>query len=274
MKINYKRTALYFLENPKMIPLHTPGEGYSTPLTKEQDLKLLYGLQEQFSDKEFASNFDKNIKFVTIPFYEAYQSSRDKLREVVMKTELDASGTLIIAWPNHTQTFFYRITSNGKDDGKKEDSQWEYSAFICLLTHAKVNDSFGLDVLIHLDKEKDEIVDLVWKGFTDQTRDLSWWVADFMLFLTFLKYADVETKIIEGNRKDKHIGIKYLNETKRKIEILDSTYFTTISRTEGFGVRGHFRFQPYGPGLAQKRLQWIAEFEKHGYTRTAKITHE
>lgn len=267
MKINYKRTALSFLENPKMVPLHTPGGGYTSPLTEEQDLKLLYGLQEQFSDKEFAANFSKNIQVCTIPFYEAYQSSRDKLREVVKTTELDVSGTLIMQWPNHTQTFFYRITSNGKDSA----GQWEYSAFICLFTHAVVNDSFGLDLLVRIDKTKNEICDLVWKGFADQGRDLSWWVADFMLFLTFLKYAEVETKIIPGNKKDKHIGVKYLNDTNRPVEILDSTYYTTISRTEGFGVRGHFRFQPYGPGMSKKKLIWISDFQKAGYTRSAKI---
>lgn len=71
--------------------------------------------------------------------------------------------------------------------------------------------------------------------------------------------------------KEKHLGEKYVNETNYKVEILDSTYFTTISRTEGFGVNGHFRFQPWGPNMSQRKLQWIAAYEKEGYTRKAKI---
>ena len=102
----------------------------------------------------------------------------------------------------------------------------------------------------------------------------NWWIADLMLFKTFLQYAEVETKVINAQKKDHHIGFKYLNETNKNVEILDSTYFTTISRTEGFGVRGHFRFQAYGPGLQQKKLIWISAFQKEGYTKRAKIIRE
>lgn len=159
MKINYKNTALKFLEYPKDMAIHTP-DGYSKPLTKAEDYKLLYGLQEQFSQDGFADYFNKNIQYITQPFYEAYRKA---------------------------------------------------------------------------------------------------------------EYADVESKVINAQKKEHHVGVKYLNETNRKIEILDSTYFTTISRTEGFGVRGHFRFQPYGIDMKERRLQWINEYQKTGYTKRAKI---
>lgn len=63
---------------------------------------------------------------------------------------------------------------------------------------------------------------------------------------------------------------KYFNETKSPIEILDSSWFTTIIRTEGFGVTGHFRLQPYGPGRTMKKWVYINDYEKHGYVRRAK----
>lgn len=265
MKISYKNTALSFLEEPNKFAFHTP-DSYGKQMTTQEDLKLMHGLIDQFSQPGFADHFNKNIQYVTQPFYEAYQKSASKLKEVVRTTEINDSGTLILQWPHHTQTMFYMIDSNGK-----EGDEWLYSVFICMFTKAKINDSFGLDVLIYLDKEERHSMDLVWKGFIDAGRDLAWWIADLMLFKTFLKYADVETKVLAGNKIEKHIGVKYFNDTNRKIEILDSTYYTTISRTEGFGVRGHFRFQPYGTGMTQKRLQWIAAFEKTGYTRRAKI---
>ena len=45
MKINYKNTALGLLDDPKNFSMHTPAE-YVKPLTKAEDLKLLYGIQK------------------------------------------------------------------------------------------------------------------------------------------------------------------------------------------------------------------------------------
>jgi hypothetical protein len=205
---------------------------------------------------------------VTQPFYKAYWQSRYKIKEVVQNTAFEDSGTLIIPWPNHVQTFFYVIRMNG------DKENWDYEIMLTLFTRATgrdhEQDSFGLDLCIYIGKEEKQFADIVWKGFTDQGRDQVWWLTELMCFKTFLKFAEVQTKIVNGKRKEVHLGEKYLNDNRR-IEILDSTYFTTISRTEGFGVKGHFRLQPWGPGLCNKRLQWISDFEKHGYTRKAKI---
>lgn len=92
--------------------------------------------------------------------------------------------------------------------------------------------------------------------------------------ILFLKYCELETKIIKSNGRANHIGVKYVNETKSAIEVLDSTWFTTIVKSDGFMVRGHFRFQPYGPNNSLRRLQWIDGFEKEGYTRTAKVLNQ
>jgi hypothetical protein len=140
-----------------------------------------------------------------------------------------------------------------------------------MFTKTPKNDSYGLDLAIYLNSKENSNMDVVWKGFADQGRDLAWWVADLMLFKTFMQYVEIETKVINPQKKDKHIGVKYLNETNHKIEILDSTYFTTISRTEGFGVSGHFRFQPFGTNRSDRKLIWISPFEKTGYTKVAKI---
>jgi len=258
---------LRFLDNPKDVPIHTP-DGYSKPLTRAEDYKLLYGLQEQFSQDGFADIFKKNIQYITQPFYEAYRKAEPKLKSVVLKTEMNDSGTFIIKWPNHTQTIFYRIKSHGNGDTDTIE------AFIVMFTKAAKNDSYGLDLAIYLTMAENEIMDCVWNGFADQGRDMSWWIADLMLLKTFMKFAETESKIVNAKKKEHHLGVKYLNETDLKIEILDSTYFTTISRTEGFGVRGHFRLQPYGIGMKDRRLQWISDFQKNGYTRKAKILNE
>jgi hypothetical protein len=264
MRISYKNTALGFLEDPRNMPIHTP-DGYVKPLTTAEDYKLLYGLQEQFAQEGFADCFKDNVQFITQPFYEAYRKAEKKLREVVLETEIDDAGTFILQWPQHTQTIFYRIKSKG--DGTTDNIE----AFIVMFTKASRNDSYALDLSIYLTMEEHQMMDVIWKGFVEQGRDLAWWVADLMLLKTFMKYAEVESKVINAQKKERHLGIKYLNETNKNIEILDSTYFTTISRTEGFGVKGHFRLQPYGIGMKDRRLTWISDFTKNGYTRKAKI---
>lgn len=267
MKINYKNTALSFLDDPNNFPFHTP-EAYNVPMTEEEDQKLGRGLRMAFSEADLVSDLKKNIQYVTQPFYEAYCKSAKKLKDIVKTTVIEDIGTLIIPWPTHTQTIFYMLQMDGSGDN------WDFNAMMTMFTKSPKSDSFGLDLCIYIGKKEKEIRNLVWKGFEEQGRDMAWWIADLMLFKTFLKYAEVETKIVKPNRRDHHIGVKYVNETKSSVEILDSTYFTTLIKSEGFKVRGHFRLQPYGPNLSNKKIIWISDFEKDGYTRTAKILNK
>ncbi len=88
----------------------------------------------------------------------------------------------------------------------------------------------------------------------------------------FKKYATVETKRVEASKRAIVNGEKVLNETKTGIIYLDCKWFTTIVRSEGFAVRGHFRLQPKKVGGEwTKELIWISDFQKHGYTSKAKI---
>lgn len=98
------------------------------------------------------------------------------------------------------------------------------------------------------------------------------------LFLAFKEYAKVE---IEQGKCGKTIQSKILKEKLRNnlpfdVNIMDSTWFTTICRNEGFKVRGHFRLQPKKNDKGEwiKELIYINEFEKHGYHRQAKILND
>lgn len=94
---------------------------------------------------------------------------------------------------------------------------------------------------------------------------------EYLPLLSIYYFAEIETKIIEAESKkhpNTHNGVK--NSTKVPIAVVDSTWFTNIIRTSGFGVNGHFRFQPCGKNLKERKLIWINPFEKQGYTRTAK----
>lgn len=85
----------------------------------------------------------------------------------------------------------------------------------------------------------------------------------------FLHYAELEIKELPPSRQiwDGPTCL-YNNKTKVKINVVDCTWYTRLIQSGEFNVRGHFRMQPY---LTGKRLIWINEFKKSGYTRKAKI---
>lgn len=88
----------------------------------------------------------------------------------------------------------------------------------------------------------------------------------------FINFAEIETKEIQPNRQiwDGPRAV-YNNKTKFPITVIDSTWYTNLISSGAFKVRGHFRLQPYGPDLSKRKLIWINDFEKEGYTRKAKI---
>lgn len=88
----------------------------------------------------------------------------------------------------------------------------------------------------------------------------------------FINYAEVETKVMQPNRQIwDGPRAAYNNKTKFPITVVDSTWFTHLVSSGAFKVRGHFRLQACGHGLKDRKLTWINDFQKDGYTRKAKI---
>lgn len=90
--------------------------------------------------------------------------------------------------------------------------------------------------------------------------------------MTFIELGDIE--IIElpagrNNGKPKKDG-KITNTANNTVYVVDSSWNKLIIRTDGFAVKGHFRLQPCGVGMNDRKLIWIDAFEKHGYTRRPK----
>lgn len=90
--------------------------------------------------------------------------------------------------------------------------------------------------------------------------------------LNFIKYAEVETKVLPANKVTREISCKYVNDTMFNITRLDSTWFTNLVKSDAFKVRGHLRLQPKKiEGKWTRELIWIKDFIKNGYTRKAGI---
>lgn len=94
-------------------------------------------------------------------------------------------------------------------------------------------------------------------------------------FFIFLEYAPVENKelfIVNENNSNKKFKLpKSKAITKTKINYIDCNYFTNLFVKGDFKVSGHFRLQPVGAKREKKKLIWIKDFNKTGYTRKAKI---
>jgi hypothetical protein len=92
--------------------------------------------------------------------------------------------------------------------------------------------------------------------------------------INFIKYAEVQTDYLPPNNRIKSINCKYINDTNSMIRLLTSKWFTTLVQSEAFNVRGHFRLQPVGEGRKDRKLIWVNDFQKNGYTSKAQILTE
>ena len=93
--------------------------------------------------------------------------------------------------------------------------------------------------------------------------------------LCFMYLTENDEVIVPSGGKNgtKKSG-KIINILPVPLTIVTSRWNTTVIRTEKFGVRGHFRLQPYGTAMSLTKIIFIEPFEKNGYTRKAKSKNE
>lgn len=90
--------------------------------------------------------------------------------------------------------------------------------------------------------------------------------------IIYIELADIQVELIEPGNISKHPSkdVRETNESSNNIYVVDSSWNTLIIRNEGFSVKGHYRLQPCGEGMRDRKLIWINHFEKHGYIRRPK----
>lgn len=271
MKINYKNTALGLIDDPKSFAFGFPDPDI-TPLLTPKELRA-FGkslIDNAGMLKELCGN---NIQYVSEPFWEAYAKGRHKLRDIFDKEEFQEGGVLITTRPGVTHTYYYFVNA-GFFNGK-----WAYQLMYIDFTkrpsHGDDGPALDAYISVNINDDGEEISrnELLYNGYIDEGRDAGFFEALILTFVLFKKYCDIETKIIDPkkNRRATIAGQKYVNETDKRITILDSTWFTNLVVSGAFEVSGHLRWQPYGPGLSQKKLIWISDYQKEGYTRKAKV---
>lgn len=138
-------------------------------------------------------------------------------------------------------------------------------SFAVLVQHNKDSDLFHIETVTASDiirSNKTEVLEAYHKQLVD-------WVFYILLFRQF---AEQEVKIIEPGSRAKVKKQKHLNRSPLGVEIMDVNFFTTSVRSEGFEVEGHFRLQACGPGHSKRKLKWIGNYKKNGYTKRSKVS--
>lgn len=105
------------------------------------------------------------------------------------------------------------------------------------------------------------------KDYTGEEYNPFFWRTLEVLLLK--KVGKVETVMVAKGAK-RTIGDEVVvNKTPFPIHRLDSSWFKTVIRTEGFMVKGHWKLQACGKAWKDHKLIYIKPFQKHGYVRTA-----
>jgi hypothetical protein len=263
VKINYRNTALGLLDHidPYSFTMSEDGD-HST-----REYKTQVGLSIVQEFPKAAQYFKNKIQYISDPFHQAYEKGAGKLASVLDAEPIHESGTFISSsTPSETNTIFYHLKSEGTG------ADFKLNAIIFFFCKNTKMEKPSLAIIVQKNERgfKEYLSEVAVKNGMDSMTV----IADIFTLILFMKYCETETKIIGAGKKAIHAGQKYVNESRYKVEILDSTWFTTIVKSEGFHVRGHFRMQPYGPNMSQRKLIWITDFEKDGYTRTAKVLQQ
>jgi hypothetical protein len=93
-------------------------------------------------------------------------------------------------------------------------------------------------------------------------------------------FAPTEVKIVHDKNRRVQMGKGVMNKVTADsglivpVNIIDSSYLTTIIHVEATSVRGHFRLQPCGKQNHDRKMIWINPYEKGSYIRTAKKLDE
>jgi hypothetical protein len=217
MKINYNNTALCLLDkmDPFQFRVCEDGEHSS------QEFKTALGLSVVKEWPKIVDRFKERIQYISDPFYQAYNSSVHKLKSVIDAEEIDCCGTFISrSTPSETNTIFYDFRTEGKG------SEFKIIGVIFFFTKELNKDRPALAMYVQRNSKgiKEYLSEVACNNGITNISVFS----DIFTMVLFMKYCELQTKEVKANGKINHINCKYVNDTKHKIEVLDSTWFTTI----------------------------------------------
>lgn len=228
--------------------------------------------KDQINDVINLDDIPLPIRMITQPFAKAMADTMPQFTKEKIWTSLeenvDYSGVLIL-----NEVVYYRFI--------KRPEATDYDTFITVFdkrgtllffyrqvsgykAHSYINP-------LHIYRMKQLVPSFDGASEKEMTNSINMYYYQMtILFELFRKYAEVEIKVLQPKAKAELFRCKYHNENDCSIEIMDSTWFTRLIKSDAFKVRGHFRLQPCGQAFQDRKLVWIKDFQKEGYTRKAK----
>jgi len=261
MKISYRNQAVLKMLNSGIlgpIAIHSQDKNELT-----DELLSEFGKIWQNHSK----SFNENVKVLSTPFAEAVIQSAGKLGSGDLLNEAfiqETSGTLII----NDRTICFALENIDEKISKLTYFFFQKNAsdapeLRCFMNVDFNNQNSSANTQTYISKSG------IYKN--DRILSIEIYIKLLISTLNFIKYADIEVKLLPPNKKVKDFNCKYVNDTSSNIQILNSTWFTTLIKSDSFKVRGHFRLQPKKKdGEWTKELIWINEYEKTGYISEAK----
>jgi len=218
----------------------------------------------RFADGRF------RIYLVSDTFFKAMMKSYDKLRPV-----MDEDNALRSVYEDAV----FVIGEKTLVFMRLKDDQFRFIEFqhgrMCHISDFSINDD--ADTTLGKYQDMDTMTTYMMSDYEDvYTPDLILYQQSFILF--FKKYGNVDLEMLPAKkavRKSQLLGEKVNNFMGIDIQVLDSRWFTTICRDEGFLVSGHFRLQPCKDeqGRWTRKLIYINPYAKQGYHRLAPIVN-
>jgi hypothetical protein len=261
MKISYRTTpVLQYLENGNIMEV-----GFD-PQDTNSFMKLLGSLPDNYF-KTITRNCSKNIFWLSKNFIDGFERVGNKLFETGLLDQLPVKGYCLLREAplntGHKDAFLIDIFEVSSVD---QTVFFRFAHFcdeeLFILKDMFVQHTVGGSYDVRLK----DIFGYQSTGYND----IEGIVVNCLLIILFIHYAEIEYKTLGPNQRSKGILCKDVNNTKSSIKMLDIKHFTTIHQPNGFGVRGHFRWQAHGEGLKDRKLIWINDFVKDGYTAPAR----
>ena len=258
-----------------ILPYEVTDKSASTMKTVQSVVETL---KKDIADGERAEYFsDKPIYYISPAFMAAVEHALPQMNQLlvsydVMK-DIHEDCVMILPTAGNQTVLEFSTEEDGTGYRMTRSQLGVLSEFYLYDIEKRGEDTAGFNMKCYLNMED---------GNMAQTsiRNLSGWY----IFQLFKKYANVETYLIEAGQKQfmevdfspidcKTPEHKAKNEAGINVIVLDSLWYTTICREEGFMVSGHFRLQPCKDSMGHwtRKIIYIAAYEKHGYRRQARI---
>ena len=226
-----------------------------------------------------ADRCGQNVYILMPKFQEAISKSGNVFKNIARGAQLEKLFEDCCIFAGDMVYVCYKLTKETYLGYKFNTKERPNNYMVAIYYQGKCDDKKERHVVylgtIVFSKEDDEAYRIemslmsTWMGiYADDYKDNEQLIDALLAVLLFKHYAKVELDVIHGREKKMSVvaNEKVINETPKGVRIMDSNWYTTIYRTEGYDVRGHIRYYKVYDTIA-----YVHPHKRKGYIRKAKI---